>query len=381
MEAHTINVPKIFDRGRNLVIPFFQRSYVWGEEQWERFLEDMQRVNDTKQQYFLGSIILKQEQTNSQEGDKRTVIDGQQRLTTITIFFKVLCLANGEASKFRETFRKDDEKDSIILIHNEADRKSFERVVNLTELEDLEPDRENDQVIKCYRYFKEHVSSNTHLFNRRDILYKLQFVCIDLQPGEDEQQIFDTINSLGMRLSVAELLKNHLFKEEHQQEYRKYWKSIFESPEDNKEFWDREFKVGKSSGRNALDYLLFAYLQIKSNDQSLGFSSKELNFFLRIDNLFESYKRLLQKVERNVFLEELREYATLFIAHINPNTYDVALPPPSWRGTHQRDHVRARQHHHAPLRTLRASRAAGRIPTQWAVRSARGLRHAKAFRG
>lgn len=72
----------------------FQRAYVWDEPQWERLLDDIENVCKTHTPYFMGSVILKQQLTNtgSSVGDIRTVIDGQQRLTTISILLKVLCL-------------------------------------------------------------------------------------------------------------------------------------------------------------------------------------------------------------------------------------------------------------------------------------------------
>jgi uncharacterized protein with ParB-like and HNH nuclease domain len=85
MEAGKRTIRDIFNRGRNLEIPFFQRAYVWDTEQWQRFLEDMIMVSSTKRPYFLGSVILKQQETASNNDSILTVIDGQQRLTTLKI--------------------------------------------------------------------------------------------------------------------------------------------------------------------------------------------------------------------------------------------------------------------------------------------------------
>ena len=94
MEAGKRTINDIFNGNKILEIPFFQRAYVWDTPQWERFLSDMEYVSQNNKPYFLGSVILKQQPTNSQQsvGDIRTVIDGQQRLTTLNIFFKVLSL-------------------------------------------------------------------------------------------------------------------------------------------------------------------------------------------------------------------------------------------------------------------------------------------------
>ena len=91
MEAGKRTINDIFNGNRVLEIPFFQRSYVWGEPQWERLIEDMETVSSTNKPYFLGSVILKQQQTptGGNVGDKRTLIDGQQRLTTLNIMFKI----------------------------------------------------------------------------------------------------------------------------------------------------------------------------------------------------------------------------------------------------------------------------------------------------
>ena len=98
MDAGKRSINDIFNGNRVLEIPFFQRAYVWEEAQWERLLEDMEKVSKSNKPYFLGSVILKQQPTSTggRVGDIRTLIDGQQRLTTLNIFFKVLCLKTNQ---------------------------------------------------------------------------------------------------------------------------------------------------------------------------------------------------------------------------------------------------------------------------------------------
>lgn len=85
MEAQGQSVASLLAGEKRFIIPYYQRSYVWGEPQWERFLEDMEYVSKTNRPYFIGSVILKQISTSSFEviGNQRVVIDGQQRLTTL----------------------------------------------------------------------------------------------------------------------------------------------------------------------------------------------------------------------------------------------------------------------------------------------------------
>ena len=107
MDAGKRTINDIFNGNRILEIPFFQRSYVWDIEQWERLLEDMEQVSASNKPYFLGSVILKQQPTHtgSTVGDIRTLIDGQQRLTTLSIFFKVLSLKTLDDYEFNRMFK------------------------------------------------------------------------------------------------------------------------------------------------------------------------------------------------------------------------------------------------------------------------------------
>ncbi len=204
MDAGKRTINSIFDRNWHLDIPFFQRSYVWGEEEWERFLSDMYYISDSDQEFFLGSVILKDE---SEDIKNKIVIDGQQRLTTLVLFFKVLSLLKDDPSRFDNTFKTIDDNKSIIR-HNKNDRKAFELILNLGLLQHI--DNPVNNIEKCYNYFKDNINADKlHLpiLSRR-----ITFVGVYLHEHEDEQQIFDTINSLGVRLTTAELLKNTLFK-------------------------------------------------------------------------------------------------------------------------------------------------------------------------
>lgn len=133
MDAGKATISGVFNGSRLLEIPFYQRAYVWGEEQWERFLGDMEFVTASKRPYFLGSIILKQASSGntwSEVSEVRTVIDGQQRLTTMVIFFKALCAKNGTNNLFERDFVL--ETGNVALRHGKYDRQDFEKVVSAT---------------------------------------------------------------------------------------------------------------------------------------------------------------------------------------------------------------------------------------------------------
>lgn len=314
MEAGKRTIRDIFNRGRNLEIPFFQRAYVWDTEQWQRFLEDMRMVSITKRPYFLGSVILKQQETASNKDSILTVIDGQQRLTTLNIFLKVLCLKNNADSDFTETFKKQRDK-SIILLHNHNDQDSFNKVVNLEAIQVFKDVSENDHILAAYNFFNENIIEDdlTNSLDFFNILDNVLFVGIDLGYEEDEQQIFDTINSLGVRLTTAELLKNYFFKRDEIENYEKYWKKIFEKDDETKIYWDREITTGRLK-RTFIDLFFYSYLQIKIQEPELKVKTEDKIEFSKVESLFESYKRFIRdyNLDKTAILDEIREYAILF---------------------------------------------------------------------
>lgn len=247
MDAGKATISGVFNGSRLLEIPFYQRAYVWGEEQWERFLGDMEFVTASKRPYFLGSIILKQASSGntwSEVSEVRTVIDGQQRLTTMVIFFKALCAKNGTNNLFERDFVL--ETGDVALRHGKYDRQDFEKVVSATGCEPLEG---SSAIVLAYNYFLKNIDPEK--VDRNTIKSNVQFVCIDLTEGEDEQQIFDTINSLGVRLTTAELLKNYFFNRENEQAFKECWEDVFEPTAEKREIGSRRSLPGASSARSS----------------------------------------------------------------------------------------------------------------------------------
>ena len=314
MDAGKRTINDIFNGNRVLEIPFFQRAYVWGQPQWERLLEDMKAISDSNKPYFLGSVILKQQETTtgSRVGDKRTVIDGQQRLTTLNIFFKVLCLKTNENSTFDRSFKLRD--NSNALLHNHNDIQAFNEILALTELKDLEGE---SNITQAYNYFKDNLVPDE--LNLDSILSNVLFVGIDLSQEEDEQQIFDTINSLGVKLTTAELLKNYFFNRDDIEKYNEYWKEVFEKDEETKNYWDREIIAGRLR-RTFIDLFFFAYLQIKIQETDFKVKAEDKDAYAKVEHLFESYKNFIKNYLNNnkeAILSEIKEYALLFKKNFN----------------------------------------------------------------
>ncbi len=324
MEAGKKTINDIFNGNRILKVPFFQRSYVWEEQQWERFLQDMELATSRENPYFLGSIILKQLATDTGRGvsDIRTVVDGQQRLTTLNIFFKVLYLKTSENAKFNRVFRIVDNEE-IALKHNHNDISDFNEIVSSEK--DIEIAGKSN-IVKAYNYFRGNI--DLEKLDPQKLLAKIMFVGVDLRVDEDEQSIFDTINSLGVRLTTAELLKNHFFRRiEDIDSYKKNWKETFEKDTETKDFWDKEITTGRVK-RNNIDLFFYSFLQIKLQDNSLKVKADDKKNLSKVEGLFDSYKRFIAKylTSKDKLIQEIKEYAILYRKSIDFDVLEEDLP-------------------------------------------------------
>ena len=330
MKAGEILINGIFNGSRLLEVPFYQRSYVWDEEQWDRFLADMEFVTKTKKPYFLGSIIFKNGPTpNTWDNfsDCKIVIDGQQRLTTLIIFFKVLCLKTNANGLFNREFRLED--DTIVLRHGRNDVAAFEKVMNKTEATEIRNETPASHIISAFNYFLKHMDPEK--IDRKVIKQNVQFVCIDLLDGEDEQQVFDTINSLGVRLTTAELLKNYFYNRDNVQEYESNWVAIFEKDSEARLYWEQELETGRIK-RSLIDIFFDAYFQLFLQDKQYNISAEDKIVYSRLDHLAKSYQDFIERYcngDKSVVLRPMAEYAKCFADTFKPEYCNMGIPASS----------------------------------------------------
>ena len=109
MEARTQDVKGVFQNNTLLEIPYYQRRYVWNDEpeylNWSRFAEDMESTLETDSSYFLGALILKSAKRSDEDmrngiSKRMIVVDGQQRLTTMAIYMKLLHQLTSHQTEF-----------------------------------------------------------------------------------------------------------------------------------------------------------------------------------------------------------------------------------------------------------------------------------------
>lgn len=261
----------VFFSPQRLVVPLFQRPYVWSlERQWEPLWMDVRRLADKAlegaqaEPHFLGAIVVQQQQSEIGNLSVRTVIDGQQRLTTLQLLFDAtygLLVEKGLgalASQMENLVRNQDAyisdpSDRFKIWPTNRDRPAFEEVMALSRPDYAKLRSKESRISRAHRYFLSEVDQwlgEEDATRRAEALvsamsHRLSLVVIDLAFDEDAQEIFETLNARGTPLTAADLIKNFVFQrlqqddfnaEEH---YEKYWR-LFETP-----FWETEVTVGR----------------------------------------------------------------------------------------------------------------------------------------
>ena len=314
-----------------LHIPFFQRQYVWSKDNWEELFNTFLEERTP----FIGSIIVKQLQNRNNEVD---VIDGQQRLTTLSILIKAFydslniedkkTAYNNILTIFYSSKSILSKEYSLRLNHSRLDRNDFENIMSFDySLKDGCTSNEIG-IIDCYNYFFNRISSlkledYQKFLNMFEKLTDEKFsylVLIQLSSEADEQTIFDTLNTTGVMLTASDTIKNVIYKTlgkmyededfiEPQEKlinfYVKTWENIFES-ESNKDYWNSTLVTGRFN-RTYLEFFLYCYGVL---------SGIYTSYDNKINDLSSVYKAYLKKVSTSNELEEfllrMVDYAQTF---------------------------------------------------------------------
>lgn len=327
MDAHKALITDIFNNATLVEVPFFQRSYVWKEDLWSRLLEDMEYVVKTRKPHFLGSIILKMGRAprpGEQFSSCRTIVDGQQRLTTFLIFLKVLCMKQGQTVMFDYQFRIMGQM--VALRHGRNDVDAFEKIMATEAPQELPNPEPGSRVIEAFNYFVKNMDEAK--LDIMAIMMNTQFVRIDLDVDEDEQQIFDTINSLGVNLTTSELLKNYFFSRETVSEYVSKWESVFEKDDEAKVYWNSEIETGRIK-RALIDIFFDAYFQLFVQDKKYNITNEDKISYARVDKLALSYQHFINTYcggNKNIILGQMKDYAFCFMQTFRPDLCGMNTP-------------------------------------------------------
>ncbi len=338
MEASTLFINGVIQKNTLLRIPYFQRRYVWKEDNWNRFAIDMESTLDSERNYFLGALILKEDTVTKADkmlgiGKKQLVIDGQQRLTTLCIFMKVLHMMVAKNDDFANQYLQTTNEQSPVLIHSRDDIAPFSKIMTLDTPKEV-VDQSN--IVKAYDYFLKYLSARKKEGVNLEALLNtinssVTFVVISLKNEDDEQQIFDTINSLGVPLTTGELLKNFLYEENDEEAYRTNWRTMFDTDE-AREFWEADSSKSRQSKTNkenrTIERFFHAFVRIKMWDFKNQLTDAQRKEFVKMENVFTTCKAFVNTfgMEKQDLANEIIDYAKLFKENLNDGILETRIP-------------------------------------------------------
>ncbi|MBM6725987.1 DUF262 domain-containing protein [Megamonas funiformis] len=314
LQAGETTLNKLLNTSRQFIVPIFQRNYSWQKSQYEQLWFDILRASKfkEKQNHFIGSIVYIDMGTPAGRPQQLLLIDGQQRLTTISI---LLCAIKDYVQKFNlETklinlakiknqflYNSDEiDEDKYKLLLNVQDKETYIKLIDNTIFTVNKP---ATNIIKCYEFFYGRIEDFIKEYGQIDEIYagifKLSLVSISLDKDSDNpQMIFESMNSTGKDLSQTDLLRNYLLMdltpEKQTRLYKTYWKPMEEL------FGEDIYK----NDLNKFDYFIRDFLTLKS----------DTGYICKINNVYENFKRyyLDNNCEKFAVLKDLFTYAKYY---------------------------------------------------------------------
>ena len=279
------------------IIPVYQRNYDWLLENCDQLFNDLVKLNKSNRPtHFFGSIV-----TSSADGYgfNRLVIDGQQRLTTISLLLLagIKAVKDGKLPVSNESRLSEAREVFLLAKYSTADRKiklvPIENDMKAYDLifKDEGTFIEDSKVTRNYRHFYDlltRVPLRLSFDELLDAIERLQIISIELDCNDDPQLIFESLNSTGLALTGADKIRNYLLMsltaEEQQNCFKNYWQKI------------------ESATDNQPTMFLRDYLTIK----------QQLQRPVRIANIYPEWKKYMEGKDRREELAEMLDYAQYY---------------------------------------------------------------------
>ncbi|MGN8459174.1 GmrSD restriction endonuclease domain-containing protein [Helicobacter pylori] len=287
---------------KQFVIPIYQRLYSWGKEQCEQLWDDIIKIggNDKMNGHFIGSILYVLDGIKH-SNNPLLIIDGQQRLTTITLLLIALRNHLSEEVKILEKFSREKIESYLINSNKDGDKKfrlilsesDKDTLLSLIDKDRRKPSEPSLKIMENFKLFEEWIRKNTDkLETIFKGLEKLMIVWIALEKGKDDSQlIFESMNSKGIELTQTDLIRNYIVMEtevgKRKDFYNQYWRAMEENFKQNEKLFDRFVRH---------------YLTIKTRENP------------NINKVYEAFKDYRQKkgIEIEDLLKDLQKYCGYF---------------------------------------------------------------------
>ena len=306
MKANQQRIWRLFNQqGIEFIIPIYQRNYDWKEEQCIQLLNDILELgkSDQNDSHFIGSIVYISDNFFLDE-NKYVIIDGQQRITTLTLLLIALYKSykksgntaiaeeiyedyiinkrSTDPSKLKLKATADNSQDMNALLYERPISNEFSRIKNNYNFFEREINEENRNII--WDGFK-----------------KLYFVEISLERGKDNpQKIFESLNSTGLDLSQGDLIRNYILMglqpEQQNLLYKKFWEPIEQNTTLNNQSHISNF---------IRDYLTLKTGEIPRKD--------------KVYNVFKRYHHIGNVEDLEKMLSEIYRFSEIYKFFLDPN--------------------------------------------------------------
>lgn len=319
MKAKETRVLDFINNAPQFVIPIYQRNYSWTEQQCRQLWNDILRAgsNEDITGHFIGSIVYVEEGlSNVSLKSPLLVIDGQQRLTTVTLLLAALAEALGDEEPV-EGFSKVKILYYYLLNHLERGDRHYKLLLSQTDKNSLlhilgapAPQEPSLAITENSKLFKELLANCSDLTAVCKGMAKLLVVDIALNRDHDNPQlIFESMNSTGLALSQADLIRNYLLMglgtEQQSDLYERYWRPM-------------ELSFGQAAYQEHFDGFMRHYLTTKTGD------------IPRFDQVYAAFKKYAQQAsmaEKGVefLVADLHAYAGYYCKMVLGGEPDNAL--------------------------------------------------------
>ena len=323
MEITKTDFGKLVDGTKNFCIPVYQRRYSWTKNNCQKIFYDIEKIAKKRKEsgvfttHFIGSIVSTSYQANP-ECPQYTIIDGQQRITSLMLLIKVFYDSTDDETLKKRIIKKFlinedyEEQQKYKLIPIEKDRVIFNKIIdnNIDEITDTE---KKSLVYKNYELFKQFVSKSNYSVN--ELYQSVSYLVMGniVLEGENPQQIFESLNSTGKNLTNADLIRNYLLMPtDYDKQVSLFNNSCLEVTNKN--------DIGSN-----LEVFLVCYLCMIKRSDALIFEGKRSH--INAKTLYYAYTEYLEEhpeLSKDEFLKDLKKYAEMFSSFGKKNSLNKA---------------------------------------------------------
>ena len=313
IKSETIDFLKHIKKDVQFIIPVFQRNYCWEIEQCARLWDDIEKSKEKG--HFLGIFVNVHIDTSVGGFQEWLVIDGQQRMTTLTLLMVALrnylneneCSGTLTPEEIEKTFltnesQIDNDRRFKLLLRG-VDDETIRKYIKLKDKHELDDElRKNhsESIRIAYEYFRQKLADTA--LDPSDVwekVSKLLFVVIKLDRTDEPQFVFETLNSTGVDLSQSDLVRNFLLMGLEASDQTKFYN----------EYWCKIENLFLET-RKYLDHFLRDYVVFK----------ERLTKPIKSDEIYDKFKEYknIHELESEDILKDLVRYAPHYAKCVFP---------------------------------------------------------------